>query len=254
MSRRPIAALLAVIGATLVGLGVAGTGVAAARASSTTYALQYVGPQAVVARWAPCVRTATGSRPQVIRYKINPAGKPSRIAFVKTGIRKLERATGLRFRYAGRTSYVPQMSPLTGFLRARQQERRTGVDFVVAWAFRGHGGGRSNLLTTGEAGVGSISWRFRPGVSQLRISDAAVVMERGNVGLRAGFGAGGTSGTLLLHELGHAVGLLHASNPHEVMYPFVGSQSPASYARGDRRGLHAVGAHAGCMTGPRLPA
>ena len=48
-----------------------------------------------------------------------------------------------------------------------------------------------NLLTPGEAGVGSISWASSS-KSQLRIGDAAVVMRRG-VHLKPGFVSGGRS-------------------------------------------------------------
>ncbi|HEX3539536.1 MAG TPA: matrixin family metalloprotease [Acidimicrobiales bacterium] len=52
--------------------------------------------------------------------------------------------------------------------------------------------------------------------------------------------------TVLRHELGHALGLAHAAQGNEVMYPTVGSGSPTDYQAGDLAGLHAVGASAGC--------
>jgi hypothetical protein len=172
---------------------------------------------------------------------------------VKRAVRRLHRVTGLHFRYAGRTSYIPQAVPLTRRLLAREMERRTGVPFVVAWARRGGGPGGTTLLDDDEAGVGSIVWRYSS-TSDLRISDAAVVMRRGRTGLEPGFGSGGTVGTLLLHELGHAVGLLHVYDDSQVMNPVIGGWSPGRYADGDRRGLTRVGTDAGCMTGPWLPA
>jgi predicted Zn-dependent protease len=79
-------------------------------------------------------------------------------------------------------------------------------------------------------------------------------MKRGVHGLDKGFNAGGSVGTLLLHELGHAVGLRHVSDDSQVMYPVIGKTSPAGYAAGDRTGLAKVGRGAGCMHTPRLPA
>jgi hypothetical protein len=246
----PVTAL--VIGMAMVLAGLQGLGSPAAAATSSyqlTYATTSRG--AALVRWAPCIRGADG--PEVIRYKVHPAGRPGRVDMVKRAVRRLHRATGLHFRYAGRTSYIPQAVPLTRRLRAREMERRTGVPFVVAWARQGAVAGGSTLLDESEAGVGSIIWRYSS-ISDLRISDAAVVMRRGRTGLRAGFGSGGTAGTLLLHELGHATGLLHVYDPSQVMNPVIGGSSPGTYADGDRRGLQRVGADAGCMTGPWLPA
>ena len=103
-----------------------------------------------------------------------------------------------------------------------------------------------------SACVRSISWASSV-LSQLRIGDAAVVMKRG-VHLKSGFQSGGSVGTLLLHELGHAAGLQHVSYTREVMYPVIGSSSPAGYTTGDRTGLGKVGAGVGCMRTPSLPA
>ena len=52
--------------------------------------------------------------------------------------------------------------------------------------------------------------------------------------------------TVLRHELGHAMGLGHASQPGQVMYPSVGPGSPTTYSAGDQAGLRAVGAAKGC--------
>jgi hypothetical protein len=259
----PALAATSGIAVALAGLLGAGASPAAAATAATAavsasdYAVQYVsvpsGPQHVLVRWAPCIRSSSGPITQVIRYKVNPAGHSARIPFVREAVGRLHRATGLHFRYAGRTSYIPQRSTTTGLLRSASLESATHVPFVIAWAYRGTGKGRSNLLTSFEAGVGSTAWRYSA-ASQLRISDAAVVVKRGHLGLRSGFGAGGTMGTLMLHELGHAVGLGHASGVGEVMYPLIGPGSPGTYAAGDRTGLHKVGAAAGCMTGPRIPA
>jgi Matrixin len=51
--------------------------------------------------------------------------------------------------------------------------------------------------------------------------------------------------TVLRHELAHSLGLGHASQPNEVMYPSVGNSSPTDYQAGDLAGLRAVGAASG---------
>ena len=248
--------LLAPASAMLVGLAmIAGglIGVGGASASSSTFNLTFTTTTrgSVIVRWAPCVKGAAG--PEVIAYKVHTAGKPGRVRLVKEAIDRLHRATGLRFRYAGRTQYIPQSERYVQRLNAPAMERRADVPLVVAWARKGNVSGGSTLLTGDEAGVGSIIWRYTLR-SDLRLSDAAVVIRRGRSSLQPGFGAGGTVGTLLLHELGHAVGLRHVEDKRQVMYPLIGSWSPGGYSDGDRGGLAEVGAAAGCMSGPWVPA
>lgn len=50
--------------------------------------------------------------------------------------------------------------------------------------------------------------------------------------------------TLLRHELGHALGLGHAGQANEVMYPVLRPGSPIDYQDGDVAGLRAIGASA----------
>src|SRR3954467_14820699 len=258
MRSRLALSAFAAAGAAMVAGSLLGTGAAATAATTTpTYQLTYgfdaYSGVTKVARWSPCTVINGVRRNHVINYKVHVAGVPSRVTLVKNAMARVANATGLRFHYAGTTGYIPRgkLSGTSLLLDAAPQRNATRVQLVIAWAYGGTGAGRSNLLTGTSAGVGSVSWAPSR-TSQLRIGDAAVVMRRG-VHLKPGFTAGGSVGTLLLHELGHTMGLQHVSYQREVMYPVVGSVSPGGYTLGDRTGLSKVGATRGCFRTPDLP-
>src|SRR5437763_4894670 len=123
-----------------------------------------------VVRWAPCTVDATGTRTHYITYRVNAGGVAGRVRLVHLALAKVSAASGLRFRYLGRTSYIPHNAVLhypTGdstVFDAAQERARTGAELVIAWA----NGSASNLLTASEAGVGTVSWSGSYG-SQLRI-------------------------------------------------------------------------------------
>lgn len=256
-----LAAGTAAAGIAMIVTAMAGTGQASVAVRlATPFALIPAQPDAfsghdVTVRWAPCITTSSSTRTHVIHYRVNPAGVAARVHLAQEGIARLEAASGLTFKYDGKTSYIPHNAVRNGqtVFQALDMEQKAHVPFVIAWAGQGTGSGNSNLLTSAEAGVGTVSWRSGSS-SQLRINDGAVVIRR-NAGsiLASGFKPNGSVGSLLLHELGHAVGLEH-SQQGEIMYPIIGRGTPADYAAGDRRGLARVGRAAGCMTTPRLPA
>lgn len=225
---------------------------AGAAGDSSHFTLTHDSQTGRVVHWARCTRINGVRTKNVIDYKVNPAGHRARIHLVKRGIRKLHRASGLSFRYRGTTGFIPQPNA-GGGLRALDQRRATHVDLVVAWANQPGLPGASRFLDGLEQGKGSIAWSYptlQP--AQIQIVEAAVVMQR-SAKLRPGFHAGGSVGTLLLHELGHAVGLQHYADPKQLMNPFLGVGSPSGYAAGDRAGLRRVGSDTKCLTSAALP-
>ena len=95
---------------------------------------------------------------------------------------------------------------------------------------------RSNVV-----GLGGFAWQGRAIVHGLVSFDK-------DARLRDSFGLGQTWGTLMLHEIGHALGLAHADGREQVMHSGINARSRGSYQAGDLTGLRREGALGGCLT------
>lgn len=248
-------AVAASVAATVVGApGSPVAPVASAGAGSPAYSLSYQtypDGQKVVARWNPCQPAVT--------YKVNPKyaaktrkGKARAVRDVKGAIARLSSETGISFRYTGRTSRIPKDAG-DGWA-----DRMPNAELDIAWVKQSKRKGRTNLLGRAgrgyAAGTGGYSYKFwrvgsQPwqGVSGrgFVVLDAAQ-----NRKFKPGFGSGATRGDLLLHELGHVVGLNHVGSNDEVMYPTIIRRGHAGYNAGDRAGLARLGRAQGCIEVP----
>jgi hypothetical protein len=187
-------------------------------------------------RWDPC-----GDR---ITFKVNVGGlaradRSAAVREAKKKVRQLAKASGLRFSYRGKTSFVPRSDNaasqpaelVVGYVRAEQ------TDYPLAGPAAGYGG--YNFGWQGRAD-GSISYGVTSAYVVIDVADTrtwSTSLTRGGV----------TRPGLLGHELGHAVGLMHVADRHQVMYASLHSGSPRTYADGDRTGLDQVGRAAGCL-------
>jgi hypothetical protein len=207
--------------ATVVVLAVGAAAAAAAPAGAvSSYSVTAMSHQ--VLRWNPCASVAV---------RVDVHGAPSgALADVEHALSLVDRASGLRLHYAGSTTSIPN--------RGNWKSYR-GI--TVAWARST----QSDLLGQGQAGEGGYV-ASTDGSGRWRITSAFVVVDTRYNYLHGGFGTGGTRGALLLHELGHAVGLNHVPDARQIMYPKITSKA-AAYAAGDVAGLHRVGAAAGCI-------
>lgn len=192
----------------------------------------YVDEQGRPARWDPC-------RP--IPYVVQAGWIPDAgRADLAEALRRLSEASGLTFLDEGDTEELPSST------RAAYQPGRYGerwAPLLVGWV----PADRTDLGIGG--GVQGIAVAVAvPGRDGASIVSGQVVLDAGNR-LSPGFGAGTTDGEVLLHELAHAVGLGHVLDPTQVMYPQTTS-SESVFGAGDRAGLAALGAPAGCLPAP----
>ena len=201
-------------------------------AAATDYVLSYSGAVGAagtqVIRWNPC---------KPIGWKLNAAGlSATAVQTINTEFGQLAQATGMTFRYDGTTTFVPRTDNID-----------TEPDqLIVAVITRT----ATDFFDDAPGAVGYGGWQAEAGASgKYQITHGYAILDQAEVAaLPAGVQAGQSTGTLTLHELGHAVGLQHAANPTEIMYPSMNPQTPQTYSASDRAGLAKVGIGAGCIS------
>ncbi len=199
-------------------------------------------PYAFVFRDAETGRPLRYNPCEPIHYVINPAGAPHRgVEDVHEAFRIASEATGLRFVYDGTTNEPAQRDrPL--YMPDRYGERWAPV--LVGWT------NQPGVFDEHDAGAAGSGYVANSDGHLVYVSGGIILNP--NEPLLPGFGPGGTWGRVLLHEIGHLLGLDHVSSPAEVMYPEL-KAGPGVYGPGDRQGLQKVGAAAGCLETPALP-
>lgn len=202
-----------VVALTLVLACFAGS-TASATAAEESYSFIGTSPDGTPARWDECVsipwRVDWTRAPKNIRRSdfINDA---------RSTFKKLRKATGLSFKYT----------------RGSSTDREIVLDFTKERLVRNKGVLAYASVHTGGDGIG-----------QTRIVRAVVRIDRSvRLGQEALAGAK-TWRPLLLHELGHAIGLGHTASQDQVMNEEL--QGYSSYQSGDLAALRAVGAQGVC--------
>lgn len=204
----------------------------------------------VVPRWNPC---------QIVTYKINPyvfptAAQEARAAKeVGEAFRRLAAATGMKFRYTGLTTQIPRNTSAK-----RWHQAQTSAEIVVAWVDQTRAASKSDLLSrkgsgyaAGTGGFAYKYWKTSGAPWKGATGRGFVVLDvKQDKKFVPGYGSGVTRGSLLMHELGHTMGLLHVDATSQTMYPTVLKRSTTKYYTGDAWALNRVGRAGGCVTTP----
>ena len=176
-----------------------------------------------------------------IHYVINPDLAPAGgVEDAHKAIEETAKATGLKFTYDGETTERPSVA------REAYQPDRYGerwAPILLAWA---PDLGPETTSGAQPAGQGGSEYRTNGDGETVYVSGAAVF--NASVDLRSGYG-GETWGQVIVHEMGHVVGLDHISDPASVMNPMM-TLRPATWGEGDRRGLWQLGLGRQCVESP----
>jgi hypothetical protein len=209
---------------------------AAPAATSSSYTFLAQNPDGSPIRFNPCAP---------VHYVVNLAGAPATAgADVNAALAKISQATGLSFVSDGTTDEIP-WSRRAAYQPARYGQRWAPI--LIAWASPAQSDflGGSNTL-----GQGGSTWYQSGDPHAAYVTGEVAVNEATTGGLSPGFGSGLTMGALLLHELGHVVGLGHTPDAAQIMYPDLRPMSSAQYQAGDLGGLARLGSAPGCLAVP----
>jgi hypothetical protein len=189
-------------------------------------------------RWNPCAQ---------IHYVVNGAqATPAQLDDTRQAVADAAQATGIDFVFDDTTTEDPNARQ--PFEPSLYPGRWAPV--LIDWR---HEGGANDLTEVAGGGFPVDARGVDVSGEMFLNLDAHLA---GNAPIPTGFGPGVTWGRILLHELGHVLGLGHVTSFDEIMHePVTDQTSPTSaYGFGDLAGLRLLGRSAGCLTTPPVPA
>jgi hypothetical protein len=180
-------------------------------------------------RWNPC---------KAIHYRIRVNGMPTGAGpMVKAAVARVAKATGISIIYDGQSTSTPTSAWLP--------KSSTGIrPVLIGWTDAAH----SDLLRNQPSAVLGVTRTayfatVQNGLTLAATKAAVIALDRTNKLPLTGTVSWNTT---LLHELGHAMGLDHVGNSHELMYPVL-QRSLWGLQSGDLAGLYRLGKSAGCI-------
>lgn len=173
----------------------------------------------VPTRWNPCAP---------IHYLVNMGGYSDNFRpVIAEAVERLEAATGLLFIPVGDTAFMPTSANPSPPASA-------GGELVIALGDEL----QTDLVPGSVVGLAHILYFTS-------IFRASVVIDVGSVGSKPPWNSVG-AGPVLMHELGHAVGLDHVADSSQLMNAVASSSGPTTYSAGDLTGLWQLGTAGGC--------
>ena len=190
--------------------------------------------------WAPFSTTARYRMDpcRVVGYRVDLALAPAgALADVKSAIARVHQASGITFRYLGSTKATPPS--LTAW--------PADTTLVVGWARPAQTTWNMTGTTLGFGGpVRWISADDAAGPVR-RVAQAGVLLDSTEA-VGKGFAGTNRRGRLLMHEIGHAVGLGHVAATNQRMNHIISRTSTSNWGAGDLRGMSRLGLAGGCVT------
>lgn len=185
-------------------------------------------------RWNPCSQ---------IHYVINATLAPSgSLEDVHEAFARISAATGITFAYDGLTDEPPSR-----FRDPFQPDRygRRWAPVLIAWADPDD----SDIPFEGQNHIASaVAAPLYPNSSVEQVYVSGWVVLNAEDPNPPGFGGVGEQGPVLLHELGHVMGLGHAKRWGELMHEAGGGM--VDLGPGDREGLRHLGSGGECIWVP----
>jgi hypothetical protein len=189
-------------------------------------------------RWDPC---------EPIRYEVNLANAPSgAMDDVREAVARVSAATGIEFLEVGTTvRTVDQQMGRAFQSRVPGEERFYPVLFE--WVEHEHFDFVADTRKAAAFGIPSTGY----GELARTYVSGAIAMDAGE-DLPPGFGQRYSRGVILMHELGHVMGLGHVGSAEEIMWSPDESDErlpnlfQTEWGGGDLQGLAALGRDAGC--------
>src|SRR3954469_11912269 len=178
-----------------------------------------------------------------IHYVVNLSEAPAgALSHIEGAIARLTAVTGLSFVYDGETDEIPA----THRGLAKNPRYHGWPPVLISWVRTDE----TDLFSGGAIGEGGSTWYGVPG-DEVYVTGVIALDSTQNGKLQAGFG-GNSMGAVLMHELGHLVGLDHVADRDQMMFATV-TDKPAAWADGDLAGLSQLGRAAGCLKVPHPP-
>jgi matrixin len=193
-------------------------------------------PDGSPVRWDPC---------RSIHYQVNLRyAPPDATDDVFEAVARASRASGIAFVFDGSTDRSPTEQGQANFRRLDLPGYQPVlISWLPAELFDSYADPRE-VIGVGIATTGERSWVYQSGM----------VVINADAPLLSGFGSGFSLGPVLLHELGHVLGLGHVGDADEIMWaPDLPGSNPSLFSNatnwgdGDLEGLRRVGRPAGCV-------